>query len=213
MQTVRTVDVVDCSFLFCFSKHSKAAVQIKEDMKWMAQLPMNKPSPATVTGGKKIFGVSLLELRDLGLVKDGVPVVVRSMVEYLEKHSLRLEGLFRVNGSIRTVDNLRQRFDGGEEVDLHQDADAFAVASLLKQFLRDLPEALIHPSIHNPLIQLYQANDVVSDLRKLLLQLPDIHYSLLHYLCHFLSQVEQEQAHNRMTATNLATVFGPNVFQ
>ncbi len=86
MQTVRTVDVVDCSFLFCFSKHNKTAVQIKEDMKRMVQLPMIKPSPATATGGKKIFGVSLLELRDLGLVKDGVPVVVWSMVEYLEKH-------------------------------------------------------------------------------------------------------------------------------
>lgn len=86
MQTVKTVDVVDCSFLFCFSKHNKAAVQIKEDMKWMVQLPMLKPSPVTSTGGKKIFGVSLMELRDLGLVKDGVPVVVRCMVEYLEKH-------------------------------------------------------------------------------------------------------------------------------
>uniref|UniRef100_A0A8C2DVL7 Family with sequence similarity 13 member A n=1 Tax=Cyprinus carpio TaxID=7962 RepID=A0A8C2DVL7_CYPCA len=209
MQAVSTVDVVDCSFLFCFSKHNKAAVQIKEDMKRMVQLPMIKPSPATATAGKKVFGVSLLELRDLGLVKDGVPVVVRSMVEYLEKHGLRLEGLFRVNGSVRTVDNLRQRFDGGEEVDLHQDADTCAVASLLKQFFRDLPEGLIHPSIHSPLIQLYQGE---SDLRELLLQLPDIHYSLLHYLCHFLSQVEQEHAHNRMTATNLATVFGPNVF-
>ncbi|XP_052463883.1 protein FAM13A isoform X7 [Carassius gibelio] len=215
MQTVGAVDVVDCSFLFCFSKHNKAAVQIKEDMKWMVQLPMNKSSPATATGGKKIFGVSLLELRDLGLVIDGVPVVVRSMAEYLEKHGLRLEGLFRVNGNVRAVDNLRQRFDGGEEVDLHQDADAFAVASLLKQFLRDLPEGLIHPSIHNPLIQLYQESsedDFCKDLRELLLQLPDIHYSLLHYLCHFLSQVEQEQAYNRMTATNLGTVFGPNVF-
>uniref|UniRef100_A0A9J7YVQ4 Family with sequence similarity 13 member A n=1 Tax=Cyprinus carpio carpio TaxID=630221 RepID=A0A9J7YVQ4_CYPCA len=206
---LETVDVVDCSFLFCFSKHNKAAVQIKEDMKRMVQLPMIKPSPATATAGKKVFGVSLLELRDLGLVKDGVPVVVRSMVEYLEKHGLRLEGLFRVNGSVRTVDNLRQRFDGGEEVDLHQDADTCAVASLLKQFFSDLPESLIHPSIHSPLIQLYQGE---SDLRELLLQLPDIHYSLLHYLCHFLSQVEQEHAHNRMTATNLATVFGPNVF-
>ncbi|KAK2909238.1 hypothetical protein Q8A67_005075 [Cirrhinus molitorella] len=195
--------------------HNKAAVQIKEDMKRMVQLPMIKPSTATATWGKKIFGVSLLELRDLGLVKDGVPVVVRSMVEYLEKHGLRLEGLFRVNGSVRTVDNLRQRFDAGEEVDLHHDADAFAVASLMKQFLRDLPEGLIHPSIHNPLIQLYQESsedDFCKDLCELLLQLPDIHYSLLHYLCHFLSKVEQEHAHNRMTATNLATVFGPNVF-
>lgn len=86
MQTVRTVDVVDCSSLFCFSKHNKAAVHIKEDVKWMVQLPMLKPSPATGTGGKKIFGVSLVKLSELGLVKDGVPVVVRCMVEYLEKH-------------------------------------------------------------------------------------------------------------------------------
>ncbi|XP_077102222.1 protein FAM13A isoform X5 [Siphateles boraxobius] len=215
MQTVRTVDVVDCSSLFCFSKHNKAAVQIKEDVKRMVQLPTLKPSPATGAGGKKIFGVSLVKLSDLGLVKDGVPVVVRCMVEYLEKHGLRQEGLFRVNGSVRTVDILRQRFDGGEEVDLHQEADAFAVASLLKQFLRDLPEGLIHPSIHNPLIQLHQESDedyFCKGLCELLHQLPDIHYSLLHYLCHFLSQVEQEHAHNRMTATNLATVFGPNVF-
>ncbi|XP_051559159.1 protein FAM13A-like isoform X2 [Myxocyprinus asiaticus] len=195
--------------------HNEAAVQVKEDMKKMVQFPMHKPFPATTTRGKKIFGVSLLELKDLGLVKDGVPVVVRSMVEYLEKHGLHQEGLFRVNGSVRTVDNLRRRFDGGEDVDLCEEADAFAVASLMKQFLRDLPEGLIHPSIHSPLIQLYQESsedDFCKGLHELLQQLPKIHYCLLHYLCHFLSHVEQEHAHNRMTATNLATVFGPNVF-
>ncbi|XP_057187890.1 protein FAM13A isoform X7 [Triplophysa rosa] len=216
MQPVKTVDVVDCSFLFCFSKHNKAVVQIKEDVKKMVKFPILKPSPAgPATGGKKIFGVSLLELKDLGLVKDGVPVVVRSMVEYLEKHGLHQEGLFRVNGSVRTVENLRQRFDAGEEVDLFQEADTFAVASLLKLFLRDLPEGLIHPSIHNPLIQLFQErseDDFCTDVCELLRKLPEIHYTLLQYLCHFLSQVEHEHAHNRMTATNLATVFGPNVF-
>ncbi|XP_055060482.2 protein FAM13A isoform X7 [Misgurnus anguillicaudatus] len=216
MQPVKTVDVVDCSFLFCFSKHHKSAVHIKEDVKRMVQFPILKPSlAATFTGGKKIFGVSLLELKDLGLVKEGVPVVVRSMVEYLEKHGLHQEGIFRVNGSVRTVETLRQRFDAGEEVDLHQEVDTFAVASLLKLFLRDLPEGLIHPSIHNPLIQLSQEcseDDFCRDVGELLCKLPEIHYSLLQYLCHFLSRVEQEHAHNRMTATNLATVFGPNVF-
>nr|XP_055060482.1 protein FAM13A isoform X7 [Misgurnus anguillicaudatus] len=216
MQPVKTVDVVDCSFLFCFSKHHKSAVHIKEDVKRMVQFPILKPSlAATFTGGKKIFGVSLLELKDLGLVKEGVPVVVRSMVEYLEKHGLRQEGIFRVNGSVRTVETLRQRFDAGEEVDLHQEVDTFAVASLLKLFLRDLPEGLIHPSIHNPLIQLSQEcseDDFCGEVGELLRKLPEIHYSLLQYLCHFLSRVEQEHAHNRMTATNLATVFGPNVF-
>ncbi|XP_056312522.1 protein FAM13A isoform X4 [Danio aesculapii] len=211
MQPVRTVDVVDCSSLFCFSKHNKAAVQIKEDMKRMVQMPTIRAH----LQGRKTFGVSLLELRDLGLLEDEVPAVVRRLVEHLQKQGLRQEGLFRVNGSVRTVENLRQRFDGGEAVDLDQEADAFAVASLLKQFLRDLPEGLIHPSIHKPLIQLYQESseaDFCHALRELLCQLPDLHYSLLRYLCHFLSQVEQEHAHNRMTTSNLATVFGPNVF-
>lgn len=51
------------------------------------------------------------------------------------------------------------------------------------------------------------------NMQELLLKLPDVHYSVLRYLCHFLTQVEQQQHHNRMTSFNLATVFGPNVFQ
>ncbi|TRY88337.1 hypothetical protein DNTS_018823, partial [Danionella cerebrum] len=187
--------------------HNKAAVQIKEDMKRMM-----RPCPA----GRKMFCVTLQELRDLGKVKDGVPVGVRSMVEYLQKQGLHHEGLFRVNGSARVVEILRQRFDAGEAVDLDQEADVFAVASLLKQFLRDLPEGLIHPTIHKRLLQLYQDSneaDFCSDIRQLLHLLPELHYNFLRYLCHFLCQVEEEHAHNRMTASNLATVFGPNVFQ
>ena len=50
-----------------------------------------------------------------------------------------------------------------------------------------------------------------SDLSDLLHRLPDLR--LLQYLLLFLTQVESQHAHNRMTATNLATVFGPSVFQ
>lgn len=52
-----------------------------------------------------------------------------------------------------------------------------------------------------------------SDLRDLLQELPDVHHSLLRYLCRFLTQVELNHRQNRMTAFNLATVFGPSVFQ
>lgn len=51
------------------------------------------------------------------------------------------------------------------------------------------------------------------NVQDLLPKLPDVHYSVLRYLCRFLTQVEKQQCHNRMTAFNLATVFGPNVFQ
>lgn len=86
------VSVVDFSPLLCFSKHNKTTVQIRirEDMKKMVQLPVLKNLPTSDTagdmGGQKVFGVSLMELSKLGLVKDNVPAVFRSMVEFLRQH-------------------------------------------------------------------------------------------------------------------------------
>ncbi|XP_046726389.1 protein FAM13A isoform X2 [Silurus meridionalis] len=201
--------------------HNKTTVQIRirEDMKKMVQLPVLKNLPTYATAGDKkgqgVFGVSLMELSKSGSMKNGMPSVLRSMVEYLIQHGLQQEGLFRVSASVRAVESLKQRIDRGEEVDFEQEAEVSTVASLLKLYLRELPEGLIHSSIHNTLIQLYNESsehEFPKTIQQLLLKLPDVHYSVLRYLCHFLTQVEEQQCHNRMTAFNLATVFGPNVF-
>uniref|UniRef100_A0A3Q0SNE7 Rho-GAP domain-containing protein n=1 Tax=Amphilophus citrinellus TaxID=61819 RepID=A0A3Q0SNE7_AMPCI len=184
--------------------HNKAAVQVREDMKKMVQMPILRPR-AVAAKDTKLFGVTLFELREQGLVEDGVPLVVRRMVEYLRK-DLHREGLFRVNGNVRAVETLKQRLEHGEDVDLLSESDSLTIASLLKQYLRDLPGGLVDLTVQQALIQHYQ-------VRHLLLQLPDIHHSLLRYLCHFLTLVESNHKDNRMTALNLATVFGPSVFQ
>ncbi|XP_075888738.1 protein FAM13A isoform X2 [Nelusetta ayraudi] len=193
--------------------HNKTAAQVKEDMKKMVQIPMLRPR--TVKPNQQ-FGVSLAELQERSLVDDGVPRVLRRMVEHLRKHGLHQEGLFRVNGNVRAVENLKQQLESGEDEDLLSVSDACTVASLLKQYLRDLPEGLIDPKVQYALIQYYQecGDDVSwSVLRDLLQQLPDIQHNLLRYLCHFLTLVESNHNENRMTALNLATVFGPNVFR
>lgn len=64
-------------------QHNKTAVLVTEDMKKMVQLPMLRPRAAK---NNKVFGASLSELRDRGLVEDGVPVVLRRLVEHLRKH-------------------------------------------------------------------------------------------------------------------------------
>uniref|UniRef100_A0A665XC22 Rho-GAP domain-containing protein n=1 Tax=Echeneis naucrates TaxID=173247 RepID=A0A665XC22_ECHNA len=194
--------------------HNKTAVQVKEDMKKMVQIPTFRPR-VVVEKHTKQFGASLLELQEKGLVENGVPLVVQRMVEHLRKHALHQEGLFRVNGNVRAVENLRQRLEGGEEVDLLIESDLCTVASLLKRYLRDLPDGLVGSPVQQALIQHYQDcgdDGSWSDIRHLLQQLPDVHYSLLRYLCHFLTLVECNHKDNRMTALNLATVFGPSVF-
>uniref|UniRef100_A0A3P9L9F3 Family with sequence similarity 13 member A n=1 Tax=Oryzias latipes TaxID=8090 RepID=A0A3P9L9F3_ORYLA len=195
--------------------HSKAAVQVKEDMKKMVQIPILR-SRAVAAQHTKLFGASLLELREQGLEEEGVPFVVKRMVEHLAKHALHQEGLFRINGNVRAVETLKLRLESGDDVDLLSESDSSTVASLLKKYLRDLPGGLVDSAVQQALIQNYRENGEIgscSDLSVLLQQLPDVQHKLLRYLCHFLTLVEGNHKHNLMTADNLATVFGPNVFQ
>ncbi|XP_052538652.1 protein FAM13A isoform X4 [Tympanuchus pallidicinctus] len=194
-------------------RQSKSAVRLKEDMKKIASLPLNKQKDAT---RPKVFGVSLLELEQQGLSKNGIPIVVWNIVEYLTQHGMTQEGLFRVNGSMKTVEELRLQYEHGEEVELVKDGDVYSAASLLKLFLRELPDGIITSALQSKLIQLYQdgRNDVQKErnLRELLKELPDAHYCLLKYLCQFLIKVAEHHVENRMNICNLATVFGPNCF-
>lgn len=54
-------------------------------MKKMVQIPILRPTAAAAKH-TKLFGASLFELQEKGLVEDGVPLVLRRMVEHLRKH-------------------------------------------------------------------------------------------------------------------------------
>ncbi|XP_046512040.1 protein FAM13A isoform X3 [Equus quagga] len=191
---------------------SKAAVRLKEDMKKIVAVPLNEQRNSTY---KKLFGVSLQDLEQQGLTENGVPAIVGNIVEYLTKHGLSQEGLFRVNGNVKVVEQLRLQFESGAPVELGRDGDVCAAASLLKLFLRELPERVITAAVRPRLIRLFQddRHDAQeSRLRDLIRELPDTHYCLLKYLCQFLTEVAKHHVQNRMNVHNLATVFGPNCF-
>ncbi|XP_019320046.2 protein FAM13A isoform X3 [Panthera pardus] len=192
---------------------SKAAVRLKEDMKKIVAVPLNEQRSSTY---KKLFGVSLQDLQQQGLTENGIPAIVENIVEYLTKHGLTQEGLFRVNGNVKVVEQLRWKFESGVPVELGKDGDVCSAASLLKLFLRELPERVITSALQPRFIQLFQddRNDAQdSSLRALIKELPDVHYCLLKYLCQFLTEVAKHHVQNRMNVHNLATVFGPNCFQ
>ncbi|XP_042791842.1 protein FAM13A isoform X3 [Panthera leo] len=182
-------------------------------MKKIVAVPLNEQRSSTY---KKLFGVSLQDLQQQGLTENGIPAIVENIVEYLTKHGLTQEGLFRVNGNVKVVEQLRWKFESGVPVELGKDGDVCSAASLLKLFLRELPERVITSALQPRLIQLFQddRNDAQdSSLRALIKELPDVHYCLLKYLCQFLTEVAKHHVQNRMNVHNLATVFGPNCFQ
>ncbi|XP_078302040.1 protein FAM13A isoform X5 [Panthera onca] len=182
-------------------------------MKKIVAVPLNEQRSSTY---KKLFGVSLQDLQQQGLTENGIPAIVENIVEYLTKHGLTQEGLFRVNGNVKVVEQLRWKFESGVPVELGKDGDVCSAASLLKLFLRELPERVITSALQPRFIQLFQddRNDTQdSSLRALIKELPDVHYCLLKYLCQFLTEVAKHHVQNRMNVHNLATVFGPNCFQ
>ncbi|XP_064184101.1 protein FAM13B isoform X1 [Anguilla rostrata] len=164
----------------------------------------------------RVFGVPLEEVQLSGQPGQGVPLLVKHIVEYIEEHGgLDLEGLFLVNGNAERVEWLRQRYDSGEEVDLEKEADLASAVSLLRLFLQELPEPVIPSGLQAHILQLYQEysseEGLARNMKYFLQQLPQVNYSLLRFLCRFLSSVASLQEDSWSTGA-LAAVFGPDVF-
>lgn len=109
---------------------------------------------------------------------------------------------------------LRDEFDCGKNPPLSlSEVDVHSVASLLKLYLRDLPEPLICHNLYDTVVRVCTRDvsvdpDVAVDsLTSLLTNLPRHNYNALQYLCHFLDEVSKREPINKMTVMNLATVF------
>uniref|UniRef100_A0A3Q4HAK7 Rho-GAP domain-containing protein n=1 Tax=Neolamprologus brichardi TaxID=32507 RepID=A0A3Q4HAK7_NEOBR len=164
-----------------------------------------------------VFGAALETLREEGQMVCGIPLVLRDMVDYLDRNGIQHRGLFRLCGSVVRTRQLRQRWDSGERVDLDHEADVPTVASLLKLFLRELPVPLIPEPQRKQLVLFITGytdeEEMNRSLREKLSQIPDDNFNILSYLICFLSRVATHSQSNHMPVENLATIFGPCMFQ
>ncbi|XP_051715541.1 protein FAM13B isoform X2 [Ctenopharyngodon idella] len=163
----------------------------------------------------RVFGIPLEEVQHSGQPGHEVPLLVRSIVEYIEEHGGLHLGLFLVNGNAERVEWLRQRYDSGVEVNLEKEADLASAVSLLRLFLQELPEPVIPAGLQAQIMQLYQdyssEEELGRNMKYFLQQLPQVNYSLLRFLCRFLSGVASLQEESWSIGA-LAAVFGPDVF-
>uniref|UniRef100_UPI0037E869DF protein FAM13C-like n=1 Tax=Semicossyphus pulcher TaxID=241346 RepID=UPI0037E869DF len=185
-----------------------------------AKVSPEPPAPTLVTepevAARCVFGVALETLQEDGQMVCGIPLVLRDMVEFLDKNGMQHRGLFRLCGSAVRTRQLRQRWDQGERVDLEREPDVPTVASLLKLFLRELPVPIVPDPQRKQLVLTLTGYsdeaDMSQSLRENLCLLPDDNLIILAYLTHFLSRVAAHSQFNQMPVENLATIFGPCIF-
>ncbi|XP_067377270.1 rho GTPase-activating protein 22 isoform X1 [Channa argus] len=147
-----------------------------------------------------------------------VPVLVEQCVCFIREHGLKEEGLFRAPGQTNHVRELQSAFDRGEKPVFDSTTDVHTVASLLKLYIRELPEPIIPFSKYTQFLSCAQllTKDKemgVTELSKQVKSLPQVNYNLLKYICKFLDEVQSHSSENKMSVQNLATVFGPNILR
>ncbi|MEQ2202800.1 hypothetical protein XENOCAPTIV_016135 [Xenoophorus captivus] len=163
-----------------------------------------------ICSGAKVFGVPLENLARKYIPEFGlVPCFLVDACSFLLDRICTV-GLFRKPGSLHRIKVLRAKLNHGEES--LSTALPYDVATLIKQFCRELPEPLFPSELHVPLLKaqaLSNLQDRMAALQLLSCLLPAKNSSCLHYLFDFLHKVSQRCSDNLMTSTNLATVFVP----
>ncbi|XP_037125928.1 rho GTPase-activating protein 24-like [Syngnathus acus] len=182
---------------------------------WLKSLNKGVWIPFTGVFGQRLEETVLYERR-YGVCS--VPLVVEQCVAFIRARGLREVGLFRQPGRASSVRELQEAFDAGERPSFDSNTDVHTVASLLKLYLRQLPEPLVPFGHYRDFLLSGQKlssdrTQGLEELRSLLQELPVANFNLLQFICQFLNEVQSHSKGNKMSCQNLATVFGPNILR
>lgn len=167
-----------------------------------------------------IFGVPLQNLVQEDKLRNervSTPIFFTELVRYLEEKGLREEGILRVPGNTGRVKIIREEmeekfYDGTFSWEDRRPHDC---ATLLKQFLRELPFPLLTHEYQPAFAAVENIPDRKQQLQALnllILLLPPIHRDCLKILVHFLSRVVHHEKHNKMGLNSVAMIMAPNLF-
>uniref|UniRef100_A0A8C7TTW0 Uncharacterized protein n=1 Tax=Oncorhynchus mykiss TaxID=8022 RepID=A0A8C7TTW0_ONCMY len=153
------------------------------------------------------FGV---ELSRLTSEERTVPLVVEKLINYIEMHGLYTEGIFRKSGSTNKIKELRQGSMNLDDYNIH------VIASVLKQWLRDLPNPLMTFELYEEFLRAMGQPDkreVIRGVYSVIDQLSRTHLSTLERLIFHLVRITLQEDTNRMSANALAIVFAPCILR
>ncbi|XP_051808586.1 unconventional myosin-IXa-like isoform X11 [Acanthochromis polyacanthus] len=159
------------------------------------------------------FGV---ELSRLTSEERTVPQLVEKLINYIEMHGLYTEGIYRKSGSTNKIKELRQGLDTDVSSVNLDDYNIHVIASVLKQWLRDLPSPLMTFELYEEFLRAMGQPDkreVIRGVYSVIDQLSRTHLNTLERLIFHLVRIALQEETNRMSANALAIVFAPCILR
>lgn len=166
-----------------------------------------------IAEGLPIFGVPLDVAVERSKCHDGVdiPLPVRVCIDYIQEHGLTMEGVYKISGTKSKVIQIRKLYNQRENVDL-KEYDVPIATSLLKMYLRDLPEPIF---TNDSLIRFEEAGAILNvgtrekHLRTLTENLPVNNRILLSWLLIHFDNVVLNERHNKMNIQHVVVALSP----
>jgi len=165
----------------------------------------------------KIFGISL-ELLQKEQNRD-IPVVLDVVIKRIEEIGMDTEGIFRIPGKASKIQEIKDIINSGKNLTITDETyNVHVLAGIVKLFLRELPEPLLTFELYDPLVALSPVlkespEKSLAEIKTRLSKLPRGNYVVLKYLTSFLLQVCSHTNNNKMTASSLSVIFGPNLLR
>uniref|UniRef100_A0A3Q2CG75 Myosin IXA n=1 Tax=Cyprinodon variegatus TaxID=28743 RepID=A0A3Q2CG75_CYPVA len=145
-----------------------------------------------------------------------VPLVVEKLINHIEMHGLYTEGIYRKSGSTNKIKELKLGLDNDVENMNLDDYNIHVIASVFKQWLRDLPNPLMTFELYEEFIRAMSLQDKKETIRgvySVIDQLSRTHLNTLERLIFHLVRISLEEETNRMSANALAIVFAPCILR
>ncbi|XP_055059558.1 ralA-binding protein 1 [Misgurnus anguillicaudatus] len=202
------------------SKDLTAADVVKQwKEKKKKKKPTTEPEPVTTEAvpmtPRPIFGAPLGEAVRRTALYDGIqlPAVFRECLDYIESYGMKCEGIYRVSGMKSKVDELKASYDR-EECPCLEEYDPHTVASLLKQYLRELPDNLLGkdlaPRFEEACGRPSEA-EKLQEFQRLLGEVPAGNRLLLAWLITHMDHVIARELDTKMNIQNISIVLNPTV--
>ncbi|XP_045482569.1 rho GTPase-activating protein 7 isoform X2 [Harmonia axyridis] len=162
---------------------------------------------------KVVFGVPI----QLTLQRTGHPLPrnIENALEWLQQNAVEQVGLFRKSGVKSRIQALRNTVESSTEILSFEDQQSYDVADMVKQYFRELPEALLTNKLSDTFKLIFQYVPMEHRFDAVLCAIflmPDEHIEVLQTLISFLISIAKHSKENQMNESNLATCFAPSLF-
>jgi len=157
-----------------------------------------------------IFGVAPEKLKIITDPSNGydVPeILVLLRQRLIENGGIKTEGIFRLQGNDADMFRIKASINIGDIQSIQTSDDPHVFATLIKRWFREIPDPILS-QVPPELLQKVENED---DVNKVLNSLPELQRNLYLWLLDLLIAIMKNLETSKMTLSNLAIVFAPNM--